>query len=160
VTFSTLFSCSLQHFAHMTTHSVIPIHASMLCLACPSLRVMAPAPPAAGLAPWKFVLSCHLTDAAARAYFSFLYYPFTPVLSFKANDRRIVFFAHAFPAVTWKWCGPRCRQLHRRLRPLCFQTMQVHESSQTTQHRPNLCRHARLDVDYGMPYRSPRSNGA
>ncbi len=64
--------------------SVIPVHASMLCLSCPSLRAMAVAPSASGLAPWKFVLSNHVTDAAVRTYFSLLYTPCIEIMSLQA----------------------------------------------------------------------------
>ncbi len=65
--------CCLILFFLSYASSVIPVHASVLYLACPCLRAIATATPLSELVPWKFVLSCHVTDAAARTYFSFLY---------------------------------------------------------------------------------------
>jgi hypothetical protein len=73
-------SCCLILFSLSYASSVIPVHASVLYLACPCLRAMATATPLTELAPWKFVLSCHVTDAAARTYFSLLYACYFEVL--------------------------------------------------------------------------------
>jgi hypothetical protein len=54
---------------------------------------MAQAPPVTALAPWKFVLSGYVTDAAAQSYFAHLYIPFTPFLVSR--------FTHATLATKW-----------------------------------------------------------
>jgi hypothetical protein len=74
----------------LLSSSVIPVHASMLYLACPSLRAMAVAPAASGLTSWKFLLSNHVTDAAVRTYFSFLYTP--NHLSFGFSNQIFIYF--------------------------------------------------------------------
>ena len=79
----------------LLSSSVIPVHASMLYLACPSLRAMAVAPAASGLTSWKFVLSNHVTDAAVRTYFSFLYTP--NHLSFGFSNQIFIYFPPPVP---------------------------------------------------------------
>ena len=143
--------------------SVIPVHASMLCLSCPCLRAMAMPPPASGLAPWKFVLSSHLTDAAVRTYFAFLY---TPCIDVIQTVHLLFLVTIVFLAVTRKWCKPHYQHRHQQqqqqqpklVQPPHFRIMQVHQPDQICKHEcmshmPS--RNPRFHVDHGLPHWAP-----
>ncbi len=120
--------------------------------------------PASGLAPWKFVLSSHLTDAAVRTYFTFLY---TTCIDVIQTVHFLFLVTLVFLAVTRKWCKPHYQHRHQQqpppklVQPPHFRIMQVHQPDQICKHEcmshmPS--RNARFHVDHGLPHWAPRDN--